>query len=142
MNDDAAVPELDPSEAYAFLQRHPRAVLLDVRSRVEHDYVGRPLGAVHVAWQEFPTWEVNPRFVDEVRATLASLRPDCAPEEIPVLAICRSGARSRAAAAALMRAGFRETYNVAEGFEGVKDAHNHRNTVNGWRARGLPWEQT
>ena len=55
--------------------------------------------------------------------------------------ICRSGARSHGAAEAATRAGWRECYNVLEGFEGDKDAEQHRNTVNGWRKAGLPWIQ-
>ena len=60
----------------------------------------------------------------------------------PVMFLCRSGARSHAAAEAAMRAGWRETYNILEGFEGDKDAEQHRNTVGGWRKAGLPWTQT
>ncbi|MGH8533139.1 MAG: rhodanese-like domain-containing protein, partial [Gammaproteobacteria bacterium] len=28
------------------------------------------------------------------------------------------------------------------GFEGDLDAHKHRGRINGWRQRGLPWEQS
>jgi rhodanese-related sulfurtransferase len=56
--------------------------------------------------------------------------------------ICRSGARSHSAADAATRAGWREAYNVLEGFEGNKDGEQHRNTVNGWRKAGLPWTQS
>jgi hypothetical protein len=41
-----------------------------------------------------------------------------------------------------MRAGWKETYNILEGFEGDKDPQQHRNTVGGWRKAGLPWTQT
>ena len=60
----------------------------------------------------------------------------------PVMFICRSGARSHSAAEAAMRAGWQETYNVLEGFEGDKDDQKHRNTVGGWRKTGLPWTQS
>ena len=60
----------------------------------------------------------------------------------PVMFICRSGARSHSAADAAMRAGWKETYNVLEGFEGDKDPQGHRNTLNGWRKAGLPWSQS
>ena len=56
--------------------------------------------------------------------------------------ICRSGARSHGAAEAAMRAGWGETYNVLEGFEGDKDGEQHRNSVGGWRKAGLPWVQS
>ena len=51
--------------------------------------------------------------------------------------LCRSGARSNAAAEAATRAGWKEAYNVLEGFEGDKDADQHRNTV-GRLAQGRP----
>ena len=44
-------------------------------------------------------------------------------------------------AAALTEAGFENCYNVAEGFEGDKDASGHRGTVGGWKHAGLPWVQ-
>jgi rhodanese-related sulfurtransferase len=55
--------------------------------------------------------------------------------------LCRSGARSHSAAEAATRAGWRECYNVLEGFEGDKDAAHHRGTVGGWKKAGLPWIQ-
>jgi rhodanese-related sulfurtransferase len=55
--------------------------------------------------------------------------------------ICRSGKRSRDAGAALEAAGFTRLLHVDEGFEGDLDDNNHRNTINGWRAAGLPWAQ-
>jgi rhodanese-related sulfurtransferase len=97
---------------------------------------------VHVAWAEHPAWRPNPQqFVTQAKAALAKLG-GTAPEVRPILAICRSGARSLAAAQALAAAGFTELYNVAEGFEGDRDEDGHRNTINGWRQRGLPWIQT
>ena len=46
-------------------------------------------------------------------------------------------------AAQLLEAqGFNHVYNVLEGFEGERDGNNHRNTINGWRVRQLPWEQS
>ena len=56
--------------------------------------------------------------------------------------LCRSGGRSHETAAAAAQAGYRDAYNVLEGFEGDRDAGGHRNTTGGWRARGLPWSQS
>jgi rhodanese-related sulfurtransferase len=56
--------------------------------------------------------------------------------------ICRSGNRSHFAAAAATEAGFRDCYNVLEGFQGNKDANGHRDRLGGWRAAGLPWYQS
>jgi rhodanese-related sulfurtransferase len=136
------VTELQPKQAWECLRQRPEALLLDVRSRVEFDYVGHPVGAVHVPWQEYPDWRADPEFVAKVKHNLKALRPDSAPEDVPVLALCRSGARSMAAARALAEAGYRHVYNIQEGFEGAQDAQRHRGTINGWRFHGLPWEQT
>lgn len=135
-----SVNRVDPLHAHAQLAADPTAVLIDVRSRMEFDYVGHPVGALHVPWKEAPEWRVNPGFVDAVRELL---RADGggAPEGRPVYLLCRSGVRSLAAGEELVRQGFRRVYNIEEGFEGEKDGESHRSTINGWRFRGLPWEQ-
>ena len=127
---------LDPSAAHAFLQQRPEAVLLDCRTEIEHMYVGHPVGAEHVAWQEGPDWEIDPGFADKVRRVL---KGDLAR---PVLLICRSGSRSVDAGEALEAAGFSNVINVLEGFEGPLDDDFHRGTQGGWRFRGLPWQQS
>ena len=38
--------------------------------------------------------------------------------------------------------GYNYCYNVADGFEGELDQHKHRNSINGWKASGLPWTQS
>ena len=125
---------LTPKEAQAFLQSQPDALLVDCRTEMEFFYVGHPVGAVHVAWQEAPDWEVNVRFAAEVLREAKS-------RDKPVLLICRSGNRSADAGAALQSAGFSNVVNVLYGFEGERDSHGHRNVLNGWRHDGLPWEQ-
>lgn len=138
---EADVPQLDPAAAHARLAADREAVLVDVRSRMEFDYVGHPVGALHVPWSEWPAWQPDPGFAEAVGQALRALGRE-PPEATPLLLLCRSGARSAAAARALVGAGFREVYNVAEGFEGRRDAAGHRSTLDGWRFRGLPWEQT
>jgi len=109
----AVVEQISPRGAWEILQSDPDSVLLDVRSRVEFDYVGHPIGAVNVPWQEAPDWRIDPDFVDKVRAHLARLRGARAPERtVTILAMCRSGRRSDAAAAALADAGFQKVYNI------------------------------
>jgi rhodanese-related sulfurtransferase len=123
-----------PAEAYSLLQKAPGAKLVDVRTRAEWDYVGRVPGAVQIEWQRYPTGQVNPDFLVELQAQVD-------PEAL-VMFICRSGARSHAAATAAAAAGYTQAFNVLEGFEGDKDQNGHRNTVGGWRAAGLPWVQS
>ena len=125
---------LTPIEAQAYRNSHPEAVLIDCRTEMEYFYVGHPTGATHVAWQEAPEWQVNPDFATQVLRETGS-------KERPVLLICRSGSRTLDAGAVLEQAGFAHVINVLHGFEGDLDPTHHRNTVNGWRHDGLPWEQ-
>lgn len=142
MTNPLDIPDISPPEAWERLQQDAGAVLLDVRSTMEYQYVGHPVGAVHVPLKEPPGWRDDPEFVAKVRAALAERAGGRPVEDLPILAICRSGKRSAVAAEALLRQGFHEVYNIAEGFEGDLDEQHHRNTVNGWRFHNLPWEQT
>ena len=120
-----------PAEAHTLMQAG--AKLVDVRTKPELLYVGRIPGSATVEWQTYPGNRENPEFIGELAVT--------AKKDEPVMFICRSGARSHSAAEAATRAGWREAYNVLEGFEGDKDAEQHRNSVGGWRKSGLPWIQ-
>ncbi len=120
-----------PSEAHALMKAG--AKLVDVRTKPELLYVGRIPGSIALEWQTYPGNRPNPEFIGELAAVTK--------KDEPVMFICRSGARSHGAAEAAMQAGWRETYNVLEGFEGDKDDQQHRNSVGGWRKAGLPWVQ-
>lgn len=120
-----------PEEAWALVEAGA-ARILDVRTREEWALVGRIPGAIEIEWKRYGDWRLNPAFVDEVKNSFA-------PGD-RILLMCRSAQRSHDAAAQLAAAGFAESYNVLEGFEGDKDAAARR-TVNGWKVRGLPWFQ-
>jgi rhodanese-related sulfurtransferase len=135
MND--TVKTLNPKEAYKFLQEHPNAVFVDVRSHMEYLFVGHPAGSIHIPWIDEPDWKLNPHFLTQVRQTMLGGATGAA----PVVLICRSGVRSLEAGKALIEAGVKEVYNVAEGFEGQLDEKHHRSAQGGWRYHGLPWEQ-
>ena len=127
---------LEPRAALEFLQKNPEALFIDVRSEMEYLFVGHPVGALHVAWNDGVDWAVNPRFVGTVKK-LAGARH----AERPIVLICRSGNRSQEAGEELERNGFRRVANVLHGFEGELDDKHHRGTRGGWRFAGLPWEQ-
>jgi rhodanese-related sulfurtransferase len=132
--------DIDARKAWEILEKDKKAVLVDVRTRPEWEFVGVPdLSRLEkelalVPWQVYPSMQVNPAFADEIKkAGVAS--------DATLLFICRSGARSKAAAIAMTQAGFRSCYNVAGGFEGPPDPERHRGRVDGWKALGLPWIQ-
>lgn len=133
--------DVAPATAWKILKDRKDAVLIDVRTRAEWNYVGLPdletLGKkpALIEWQAFPSMQPNPEFVSALSGAL----PD---KEVPLLFICRSGARSAAAAKAMTAAGYSTCLNVADGFEGPLDAQAKRGTAGGWKAAGLPWRQT
>ena len=127
-------------DAWAALELDPGAVLIDVRTRPEWSYVGVPdLAAldkplIKIEWQSYPDGARNPNFAAEVAA--AGVKPGQ-----KVLLLCRSGARSQAAAQLLTAQGWSDCYNVSDGFEGPQDDSNHRGHLAGWKHDGLPWTQ-
>ena len=110
------------------------AVLLDVRTAGEWTHIGVPdtsslkTEPVFIQWN-LATGSNNPEFLAELQAQV--------PTDKPLIVLCRSGARSIAAAEAATAAGY-TAYNVLEGFEGEPDRYGDR-VVNGWKNRRLPW---
>ena len=128
-----------PKQAFE-LTTSGHAKIVDVRSRFEHEFVGRIPGAKLIEWRIYDAngeggiaSHLNPLFVDQLKALYQ-------PEET-LLFLCRSAVRSHQAAEAAAAAGFTSTYNILEGFEGDKDASDQRGLTGGWRRAGLPWIQ-
>jgi rhodanese-related sulfurtransferase len=109
------------------------AKLVDVRTGAELHYVGSVPGSEAIEWNTLEG-QRNPDFLRQLEQVTR--------KDEPVMFLCRSGARSHAAAIAATQAGWKETYNVLEGFEGDRDAEGHRNAIGGWRKAGLPWIQS
>jgi rhodanese-related sulfurtransferase len=136
--------DLSPQESWNRLAQDGAAQLVDVRTIAEWNFVGAPdlapLGreALFCEWQHFPS-SPNPSFIQEVAEALknTAYRPGA-----PLLFLCRSGARSRAAAIAMTKAGYGPCFNIADGFEGGHDPQHHRGRQEGWKASGLPWVQS
>ena len=126
---------LQPKEAYAWLQAHPDALFVDVRMEIESLYVGRPPGVVNVPWYEYPDLQPDADKFAEMVAREATGKDQ------PLLLLCRSGQRTLAAGDALEAAGFTDVQHVVHGFEGELDEHFKRSRLSGWRFDGRPWEQ-
>jgi len=120
------------------------AVLVDCRTRAEWSFVGIPdlsaleAKAVFTEWQVFPSMRINAEFAAQLRDNSVITDPAGSG---PLLFICRSGVRSKAAAIAMTRDGFAPCYNVSGGFEGPPDDNKHRGGSDGWKAAALPWIQ-
>ena len=121
-----------PAEAHTLMQKG--AKLVDVRTGPELQYVGSVPGSEAIEWNTYPAGERNPDFLKQLTAT--------AGKDEPVMFLCRSGVRSHHAAIAATEAGWKEAYNILEGFEGDKDAAGHRNAAGGWKFARLPWVQS
>lgn len=100
------------------------AELVDVRTDKELQRTGHVPDAGHVEWLTGAELSKNPRFTSKLGSLVGKGNV--------VLFLCRSGKRSTAAAEAATEAGFRNAFNVLEGFEG------DGNPKLGWLNHGLP----
>jgi sulfur dioxygenase len=125
--------DVSPATAFDWWQSG-EAVLVDIRTDAEREWVGFVPGAAVVAWKQWPGMVVNANFDAQIKALSE------ASEGRPLVMLCRSGVRSIASAKRATELGI-AAYNVLEGFEGDPDAHSHRAARGGWKFRGLPWRQ-
>ena len=123
--------DVSPKTAFDWWQAGD-AVLIDVRSDAEREWVGFVPGSVPLAWKQWPGMVMNSAFDAGLVAAV--------PNGKKVDFICRSGVRSIAAAKRATELGLL-AYNILEGFEGDPDEHAQRGHKGGWRFHGLPWRQ-
>jgi len=123
--------------------------LLDVRTPEEYAWVGHPgankLGGgseiansvINVAWEiEKPGKGYELTTNNLFMVDVAKLQLDA---NQPIITMCRSGARSVAAAQALEAAGYNNLYNMIGGFEGGADTKGYRTKAAGWKNLGFPY---
>ena len=123
--------DVSATQAWAWVQAG-EAVLVDVRTDAEREWVGFVPGALGLAWKQWPGMTLNPGFDAGLRAAAEGGRK--------LVLLCRSGVRSVAAARRATELGL-QAYNILEGFEGDPDEHAQRGHRGGWRFQGLPWRQ-
>lgn len=132
--------DVTPRQAYDMVCGDSQVVVVDVRTAAEWTYVGTPDLSdaegrlLSIEWNQAGGVR-NEDFLDQ-------LDEQGVGKDAPVLFLCRSGARSQAAATAATQAGYTGAHNIADGFEGVVDVEGHRGSTSGWKAEGLPWAQT
>ena len=120
-----------PSEAHALMQQG--AKLVDVRTIAERHFVGSVPGSEAIEWTNFPQGQRNQAFLEQLAEVVH--------KDEPVMFLCRSGVRSHYAAMVATEAGWKDAYNVLEGFEGDKNAEGQRSSTGGWKFSRLPWVQ-
>ena len=128
---DGYAGNVPPELAWQWLQSG-EAVLVDVRTDAEREWVGKVPGAIAIAWKQWPGMALNTSFDAQVLAAV--------PQGRKVVLLCRSGVRSVVAARRATSLGL-QAYNILEGFEGDVDGSGQRGNLGGWRLRGLPWHQ-
>ena len=140
----AGVEDVAVREVWSRLESSQDAVLIDVRTRAEWAFVGVPdlsqldKQVLMAEWQSFPDNRIDAAFATRLSELLETAGVDRGAE---LFFICRSGARSWAAAEAMAAAGYTRCRNVADGFEGPLDPARHRGSTAGWKFAGLPWVQ-
>lgn len=122
------IRDVTPEEALALMQNEGYSYL-DVRSVPEFE-AGHPEGAWNVPLVHMSTFgpQPNPDFLSAIERTFA--------RDAPLIIGCRSGSRSRQAAALLESAGFRNMVHLGPGFEGRPNFWGQLEP--GWRPKGLP----
>jgi len=129
-----------------------QVLLVDIRGRAEVFYTGMPLGADAIVPFEEPSrdfaidaqsgrlaMEFNAHFLERMDDLLNA--SDLSRSD-PVVLLCRSGERSRQAAALLKEHGYRQVFVVSDGFEGALTASaegGEARRERGWKNAGLPW---
>ena len=134
-------------EAYSqWLADPANTPIVDVRTPEEYIFVGHapmavniPVSFVKQSWnteKKVPVMEVNSDFVNKIKKKFRITDT--------LYIMCRSGGRSAVAVNMLSGAGFKNVYNIIDGFEGdkVKNPNSYFNgkrLVNGWKNSGAPW---
>ncbi|WP_296917260.1 rhodanese-like domain-containing protein [Polaromonas sp.] len=120
---------LQPRDAWIWLQAYPDSLFVDVRMEIEPLYVGRPPGVVNLPWYEYP--DLQP----DAQKFAATVAREAGGKSQPVpLLICRSGKRGRVFRCAACGARLRRRTGRAV-------SALRAGALAGWRFDGLPWEQ-
>ena len=81
--------KINPQEAHKILQQENGALLIDVRSSIEYSFVGHPLNAINIPIKEPPNWNVQLRFIEQVRESLVTDVVDNNQSgDVPLLVLC------------------------------------------------------
>ena len=123
------IKQLASKDIKSYLMAEPNSVLLDVRTKEEWNMIGKPDGEKIGLKTYFLSIQLgnerifNENFVQEFKNLNIG-------QDHEILAICRSGGRSQAAAELLTRENY-TCSNISDGFEG-----NQENV--GWKKCDLP----
>jgi len=147
-----------PKQAYEMMQKDPSIYVIDVRTPWEFQFVGHIKGAYNIPFNFVSTtytpkgqtyifdgkakvaskgryqWVKNPDFFYYV-GKLVNDDPNA-----KIVVYCRSSQRSPKAADKLVKKGYKNVYNIVEGFEGGFGKNPYRRMTEGWQNAGLPYQ--
>ena len=133
----------------AFMKWHTapdKIKVLDVRTPEEYIFVGHAPMACNIpvkfmthkwsAEKKKPIMPKNSDFLSRVKKKFKLTDA--------IMVMCRSGSRSALSVNILAKAGYKNVYNITDGFEGDKVKNpqsyfNGKRLKNGWKNSGAPW---
>lgn len=126
------VQNICSKEAYNMLVSNNNTFLVDVRTEEEWKNVGVPSlsnknNVIFLSWQLSPFMELNKDFEDRFLSIMDDKMSNI------IFFLYRSGHRSLMAANFTANLGYKNCYNIIDGFEG-----NLQNK--GWKQNNLPWQ--
>ena len=116
------IEQIKSSEIKKFIEKNPKTVLLDVRTKDEWNTIVKPSSDSLGIKTFFITISQDSGFVENVKKEID--------KENQVLVMCAAGGRSIIAANLLQNEGY-STHNISDGFSG-----NSQDP--GWKNSGLP----
>ncbi|HJD56043.1 MAG TPA: rhodanese-like domain-containing protein [Rickettsia endosymbiont of Pyrocoelia pectoralis] len=127
-----SVQNICSTEAYNILAANKEAFLVDVRTEEEWQKVGVPSlenrrNLIFLSWQLSPFMELNKEFEDDFLSAIDDKISS------KIFFLCRSGHRSLTAANFIANIGYKNCYNIKDGFEGNLQSK-------GWKQNNLPWQ--
>lgn len=144
--------DISPEDAYKMLTSgNKRIFLIDVRTPDEYILIGHPEMAYNIPFpvSDFGNPNIGRKEIEVTEAQFVkNLNKKRFKESDTILLLCRSAWRSVGAANVLTKAGFKNVYNIVDGFEGKASfvmGHDNDNTgqtgprnINGWKNK-LPY---
>jgi rhodanese-related sulfurtransferase len=137
-------------EAFEMWKGNPDKIkIIDCRTQEEYAFVGHATMAHNI-----PSKLWTGKWNEEKKAFSLQDNPDFEAQAEKkfgqgdtIMVMCRSGSRSAASVNRLTKAGFRNVYNIVDGFEGdkVKDKESYfdgKRMKNGWKNSGASWTYT
>ncbi len=134
-------------EAYEKWQQAPDEIkILDVRTPEEYIYIGHAPMAWNIpAFVQTHNWDAEKEhFSIKPEAGFMNHIKEVFKPTDSIYVMCRSGGRSAWAVNALAEAGYKNVYNITDGFEGdaisdTESLYKGQRLKNGWKNSGIPW---